>query len=188
MMYANNKEGERIEASPKMVGVCPNCGQEVRARCGEIKIWHFSHISLQDCDSWSEGETEWHRGWKELFPKHEREIVMKPHRADIVHNRTVIEFQTKALDYASLEEREEFYGKMVWVVKSDKNKFTAQLKYKNGRDYYTFKWRWCSETWRYATKPIYVDVCDGTYLFKVWKIYDNNCGAGELIRIKDFII
>jgi len=188
MMYANNKDGERVEASPKITGVCPNCNGEVKSKCGAIKIWHFAHISLQDCDTWSEGETEWHRKWKEMFPPHEREIVMKPHRADVLHRGTVIEFQSKALDFYSLIEREKFYGKMVWVVKSDENKFIARQKYKDGKYYYTFKWRWCSETWKYATKSIYVHIGDGYNLFKIWKIYDNNCGAGEFIEIKNFIL
>lgn len=186
-MYANNKEGERIKAYPKASGVCPNCGKEVKAKCGDIKIWHFAHTTLQDCDTWRGGETEWHRRWKEMFPENEREIIMKPHRADVVHNGTVIEFQSKALDLDSLYEREMFYGKMIWVVKSDETKFSFRLKEKNGKMYFSFRWKWCSEVWKHATKPIYVDFGDD-FIFKIWKIYDNNYGAGELIEIKDFII
>lgn len=186
MMYAKNNNGVRITAEPGVVATCPNCGNEVKAKCGDIKIWHFAHISLQDCDTWSEGETEWHREWKEMFPESEREIVIKPHRADIVHKGTVIEFQSKSLDLYSLYDREKFYGKMVWVTKSDETKFSFKLKEKNGRMYFSFRWKWCSETWKNATKQIYVDIGDD-FMFKIWKIYDNNYGAGEMLTKQEFL-
>lgn len=180
MMYANNKNGIKIEPSPKITGVCRNCNQAVVSKCGAINIWHFAHVSLKDCDTWSEGETEWHRKWKEFFPEHEREVIIQPHRADVVHKGTVIEFQSKALDYYSMQEREEFYGNMIWITKSDATKFSVEWREKNGKQYFAFRWKWCSQTWKNATKQIYVDL-GNNLIFKIWKIYDNNFGAGEFI-------
>lgn len=187
MMYAKNELGERIEPTKNVKAWCPSCNALVRAKCGKIKVWHFSHVSLVDCDTWSEGETEWHRNWKERFPKEEREVIMFPHRADVVHSGVVIEFQSKALQVDELLEREDFYGNMIWVVKSDEKKFTYNKREKNGRKYYAFYWRWCSTTWKMSNRQIYVDLENGT-LFKIWKIYDNNCGAGEIVSYDKFIL
>ena len=37
-MYAKNNNGVRITAEPGVVATCPNCGNEVKAKCGDIKI------------------------------------------------------------------------------------------------------------------------------------------------------
>ena len=85
------------------------------AKCGEIVSWHWAHIS-KDCDPWSEPESEWHRGWKQLFPAQMQEVVVGAHRADVLTNRGVIEFQHSTISPQEIKERESFYGKMVWVV------------------------------------------------------------------------
>ena len=45
MIWAN-KNNERIKATPKDKANCPICNEEVIAKCGSIKIWHWSHKSL----------------------------------------------------------------------------------------------------------------------------------------------
>ena len=46
---------------------CPICDSKVIPKCGSINVWHFAHESLKDCDTFSEGETEWHIDWKNEF-------------------------------------------------------------------------------------------------------------------------
>ena len=46
-------EGERVEAEANLKGaLCPVCDAEVIAKCGDIKIHHWSHKSKKKCDHW----------------------------------------------------------------------------------------------------------------------------------------
>jgi hypothetical protein len=118
MQFAIGDNGLRVPASPKERGKCPCCGAPVVAKCGKIVSWHWSHLA-KDCDPWYEPESEWHRDWKALFPEDWREVVVGPHRADIKTPKGVIEFQASSISPDEIEERENFYGKMIWVIKAD---------------------------------------------------------------------
>ena len=67
--------GNRITATPNAKGICICCGAEMIAKCGSIKVHHWSHKSRKHCDSWWENETQWHRDWKNQFPKEWQEVV-----------------------------------------------------------------------------------------------------------------
>jgi competence protein CoiA len=114
--------GARREAEPKLRGTCPNCGSEVVSKCGQKRIWHWSHLGKLECDRWWEPEAEWHRAWKALFPQEWQEVIHvaadgERHIADIKNDRgLVIEFQHSPLDPEERLSREKFYGTMVWVV------------------------------------------------------------------------
>ena len=74
------KNNERIKATPKNRAICPLCEDEVIAKCGRIKKWHWCHKKDFTCDSFGESETKWHIEWKELFPKEQQEkIIIKNH-------------------------------------------------------------------------------------------------------------
>ena len=64
MLYAIGKNDKYIEAVPKGVGFCPQCGEQLISRCGCINIWHWAHYRMADCDDWAEPETEWNLNWK----------------------------------------------------------------------------------------------------------------------------
>lgn len=121
MMYATAEDGRRVQAAKGLAAACPCCQSEVIAKCGSVVVHHWAHKSLKDCDSWSEGETEWHRAWKERFPEECREVVMGCHRADVrLPDRDgvvrVIEFQHSPISVEEAAEREAFYGPgLVWV-------------------------------------------------------------------------
>ncbi|MGO4513951.1 competence protein CoiA [Bradyrhizobium sp. 2TAF36] len=115
--------GQRVEASPDGRATCPTCNGEVIAKCGSYRIWHWAHRGMQDCDSWAEKETEWHRAWKNRFPADHQEVVLhdgqsgERHVADVrTSHGLVIEFQHSHLDPKERTERESFYGNMLWVV------------------------------------------------------------------------
>ena len=61
MMYADTASG-RAEASLRLEGTCPSCGNPCRPKCGKINVWHCAHHAGADCDPWSEPMTEWHLG------------------------------------------------------------------------------------------------------------------------------
>lgn len=108
-------DGERIEARPKTAATCPCCGGEVLSKCGRLVTWHWAH-KAKDCDPWSEPESEWHKGWKNRFPKEWQERVIGNHRADVLTPKGVIEFQNSQISGTEIAEREKFYGKMVWLI------------------------------------------------------------------------
>lgn len=61
-------------------GVCPGCGAPVIAKCGTHKVHHWAHKGVKMCDNWWEPETEWHRAWKNNFPKEWQEIFCRMNR------------------------------------------------------------------------------------------------------------
>ena len=116
MIYAVAVNGsERIYAQPDRRGQCPGCHASLRPKCGEIKVWHWSHIHVADCDPWSEGESAWHLAWKARVPSACCEVTMGTHRADIVTAKHIIELQHSSISPAEIHEREAFYGpRLVW--------------------------------------------------------------------------
>lgn len=104
-------------------GSCILCGQETIAKCGTSKVHHWAHTSLKNCDPWWENETEWHRKWKNYFPKEWQEIVHfdentgEKHIADVKTSKgLIIEFQNSPMSIDELDSREEFYKKMIWIL------------------------------------------------------------------------
>lgn len=111
-------------------GICQCCGNEVIAKCGQYKIDHWAHKTLEGCDPWWETETEWHRNWKNKFPAicHEQimydPITNEKHIADVCTlKNNVIEFQHSSIKPEETLARETFYikdgRKMIWVVDGD---------------------------------------------------------------------
>ncbi len=127
MMYADTASG-RAEAAPGLAGTCPSCGHPCRPKCGKIVIWHWAHHARGDCDPWSEPMTEWHLGWQRAVPPERREVVMGPHRADIVTaSGGVVEIQHSPIPVDMIGEREEFYGeRMAWIFDATKADIDVQ--------------------------------------------------------------
>lgn len=134
--------GERREPEKGLIGECIGCGEPMIPKCGSIKIWHWAHKSKCDCDHWWENETEWHRAWKNHFPKENQEIRHKDestgewHIADVkTKYDRILEFQHSFLNPFERQSRNKFYGdKLVWIVdglkrQKDKTQFDLFLKY-----------------------------------------------------------
>ncbi len=182
------RNNERIRATPKDKATCPICNKEVIAKCGTIKIWHWSHLSKRDCDDWAEPDNEWHINWQNEFPKEWQEVKVGNHRADIkTRNGMIIEFQNSSLSVLQIYERENFYDNMVWVLNGEKFGDRLNIRFDGERKIYTFRWKNPPKSWWYAKKEIYVD--QGNCLFQIKKIYPNlPCGGwGIIIQKKDFL-
>lgn len=115
--------GVKSEATKGVRGVCPCCGAELIAKCGDFKMNHWAHKDKLLCDVWWENETEWHRAWKNNFPVEWQERVCfdektgEKHIADVqTDHNLVIEFQHSHIEYQERTLREEFYKNIVWVV------------------------------------------------------------------------
>ena len=78
--------------------------------------------------------SEWHRAWQNCFPAECREVVVQSggvkHVADVLINKTVIEFQHSPITAEEIAERNRFYiecgYKVVWVFDAD-----GKIKNKN---------------------------------------------------------
>ncbi len=92
------------------------------AKCGPIKINHWAHKSRQNCDSWWEAETEWHRSWKDEFPKNWQECSKRDengelHIADVLTPQGLtLEFQNSPIKRDEVEARTNFHKKICWIV------------------------------------------------------------------------
>ncbi len=197
MMYAQTNGG-RCAATPKARGRCPACEGTVIAKCGDINVHHWAHES-RDCDPWAEGETHWHRQWKELFPEDCREVTLRHgehlHRADVKRGNRVIEFQHSPLSLGDITDRETFYHRillhnMSWVV--DASGFESNIEfYRRGSlsgPWHTFRWKWARKAWAHTMCDLYLDL-DGVALFWVRKMYINGpCrGWGEFLSREEFL-
>lgn len=122
MMYGL-LDSKRVTALPELrssIALCPLCKTPLVAKCGDIKIWHWAHKAFfTDCDTWHQGETEWHIQWKSLFPEDTREVVIGDHRADVKLGQTILEFQHSYLSHKEFTERENYYHSLglnvVWI-------------------------------------------------------------------------
>lgn len=132
---------EDFESS--ILGICRCCGAPVRSHMKnnerEIRIRdfnnHWKHINKKMCDTWWENETEWHRSWKNNFPKEWQEYIMhdnitgEKHIADIYtlsrDNKIVIEIQNSKISESEIKTREQFYKNIIWLVNG--NSFGLEL-------------------------------------------------------------
>ncbi|HXS95933.1 MAG TPA: competence protein CoiA family protein [Candidatus Limnocylindrales bacterium] len=196
MMYAITEDGTRIEAGPDLQAFCPGCHQPVIAKCGKIYVNHWAHKSGSECDPWHEPETPWHTGWKKQFNPDCREKVIGEHRADIFAlNRysslpCVIELQHSPIDFAEIEERENFYGEMVWVI--DGVGFKDNFEF--GREIMTngsatveapFRWKWFRKSWAGSKKPLYLDF--GNYLWRITSMDAEGRGKAQSWTYHEFL-
>lgn len=186
MIYAEAESGHRILAAPGRLAVCPSCRQPLVAKCGEIKVWHWAHQSC-DCDEWWEPESAWHLSWKSLVCAPACEVPMGRHRADIVGNRnTVIELQHSSIGLQEAQEREQFYGHMIWLF--DAQNYIDNVCFRQREGYKSFRWKWPRMFQARLERPIFWDLGDG-HVFQVKKIHQQTpCGGwGRRITRTAFI-
>ena len=128
MQFAKNENGERtyiLGAEEDKQYYCPFCDAPMIQRRGLINIPHFAHAKGCLCtDDWKyEDMSEWHISWQERYPFASREVAVNNelgrHRADILTNNTVVEFQHSPMSAEEFQERNNFYTacgyKVIWL-------------------------------------------------------------------------
>lgn len=129
MRFALNQNGLRVcidDVEPGDMCFCPECGEKMVQKRGEIVIHHFAHYPNTQCtDTWYYDESDWHTAWQTLFPKDSQEVSMeldkKKHRADVLlsNKNLVIEFQQDHITPSEFKSRNEFFTKLghkvLWV-------------------------------------------------------------------------
>jgi len=186
MLYASGFDGTKIEATQGGRAVCPSCGDKVIAKCGEINAWHWAHESVAECDPWYEPMTAWHMMWQGIVKPQFCEVVMPPHRADIVGNDDlVIELQASPISVETIMERESFYH-MIWLF--DVRKCLERIRLRPHESYCSFRWFHPRRSLAWVTAPLFLDL--GISIFKVEKIHNDDgpfCGWGNLWTYDRFI-
>jgi len=157
MEWALVDGAKQLANMPGLNGICPGCGGEVQAVAvtSELVVPHWRHV-VADCDPWSEPESEWHRGWKARFPTEWQEVTMGPHRADVKGPDGVLEIQRSNISINEIREREQFYGRMTWLLCG--HDFWKNLEWRGTRGgEYSFRWKHARKTWLAAQKPLLID-------------------------------
>lgn len=186
---------------------CPICGEKLIPKCGRIVTHHWSHRG-EDCDSWREPETEWHRYWKGLVPEDCAEVTIEKngqkHRADIVTpDGVVIELQHSSLGVEMIERREAFYERMIWLFdvrdccpaprylpeyfngEEPVNWSSIRLRLRrHKKGYHTFRWLHPRKSIAYTTAEAYLDVGQ-EHIFRLKKMWtEPPCGGWGLLKPK----
>jgi hypothetical protein len=211
MLYAIDDNGNKVTSTPGANAMCPFCGCDVIAKCGDINIWHWAH-RVSTCDSFSESETEWHLAWKSKFPKEYVEVAVEhsgiKHIADIrLRSGLVIEFQHSPLSPSEIYDREAFYGDMLWVIDiQDCADYkptghgvltpdgwyafkSRRFETKDKGNHFTFSWKHPRKHIAYIEKKLYLDF-HPFRLFEVRKMYSESTpfrGWGYEIYKDDFV-
>ena len=156
MYIANNIEGNRVDISDAKEGeeyFCPICNAKMIQKRGNIKEHHFAHEAQSECDSWNYDMSEWHREWQKRFPVETREVVVSKnstkHRADILINNTVVEFQHSKMSNEEFNERNSFYKScgydVIWLF--DLQEYYSddriEVSYDSDNKYH---WKWAPHT------------------------------------------
>ena len=114
MLYAT-LDGKRIRPVRGARAKCPSCGEVVEAKCGQIKVHHWTHRPGSSCGE-SADMSEWHVNWQLQVVPEATEVVLSPRRADLRGNDgIVIELQHSAISTEEIGAREAHYGHMVWM-------------------------------------------------------------------------
>ena len=156
MLFANDYNDKRVhinETQSNQTYYCPFCGVPLITKKGKIRQHHFAHSSSHRCsDSWERSRTydmsPWHNEWQSLFPNANQEIKLTlgetRHRADVIIDRTVIEFQHSIMPVKAFDERNNFYFnlgyKVVWLFDLSDEFNKGDLSYHEKGGVLYFNW------------------------------------------------
>lgn len=133
MLFASDFEDNRVhidDTHSNQEYYCPYCGAPLVTKKGDIRQHHFAHKQSHVCsDTWANGGSHgydlspWHNEWQSLFPKVNQEVKLclgeTKHRADVLVDRTVIEFQHSIMPVKAFDDRNNFYFnlgyKVIWL-------------------------------------------------------------------------
>lgn len=184
-------DNQKVEAQKGLKGICPICQQPVIPKCGQFKMDHWAHKSIENCDKWWENETDWHRKWKNSFPEEWQEVVAfdeitgEKHIADIKTDKgMVIEFQHSHISNDERISRENFYKDMAWVVdgtrlKRDFSRFMESFSNRDiwQKDKNSFLWiiqnvmDYLPQEWINSRCPVILDF-KGSFDFTIDSIFE----------------
>lgn len=156
MLFANdhNELRTHIDNTSSNQGYyCPYCGAPMIMKKGDFRQHHFAHKQNHTClDSWERNHeydiSDWHNEWQSRYPIDNQEIKLSLgqtiHRADVIVDHTVIEFQHSILSSCSFDDRNNFYlnlgYKVIWLFDLSKLVEEKKLIYEKTEEGFLFKW------------------------------------------------
>lgn len=157
MLFANDYNDNRIHIDDTQSNkeyYCPYCGVPLITKKGEIRRHHFAHKRSFECtDSWVRNNSydisSWHNEWQSLFPKENQEVKLvlgeTKHRADVIIDKTVIEFQRSIMPVSAFDDRNNFYFnlgyKVVWLFDLSILYTKGQLQFEKNENGLVFHWK-----------------------------------------------
>jgi Competence protein CoiA-like family len=186
---------------------CADCGQEMIARTGAVRIWHWAHL-VRNPHCEAARETEWHLAWKVLGIDGTQEIAVGRRRADVLApGGYAVEFQASALTAEEVHAREDDWagqGGMAWVFKADtafRDHWLPRIKVKRSLAAYKDdllrpeNWATLNITWSYAPErvraaraPTFLDIGEDELLFiGAWRDERPLTGYGWRVP-KDWVV
>lgn len=159
MLFASDYNDNRVhigETHSNQEYYCPYCGAPLITKKGDVRQHHFAHKQNHVCsDTWAHSGpsgydvSPWHNEWQSLFPKENQEVKLvlgdTKHRADVLIDRTVVEFQHSIMPVAAFDNRNNFYFnlgyKVVWLFDLSDLYENGQLTYRGEADFLVFRWK-----------------------------------------------
>lgn len=158
MLWANDKNDDRVnilDTHSNQEYYCPTCGATLITRKGDVRQHHFAHKQGHLCsDTWERRNSHnydtshWHNEWQSNFPKENQEVILAlgetKHRADVMIDRTIVEFQHSIISPDAFDDRNNFYlnlgDKVVWLFDVSELIESRNLHYNQEGDKLRFTW------------------------------------------------
>ena len=161
MLFASDYNDNRIhidDTHSNQEYYCPYCGAPLTMKKGRLLKHHFAHKPKHRCsDTWARKRdsrggydlTPWHNEWQSLFPRENQEVKLvlgdTKHRADVLIDRTVIEFQHSIMPATAFDDRNNFYFnlgyKVIWLFDLSSLFSDGQITYEEKDSSLTFTWK-----------------------------------------------
>lgn len=161
MLFASDYNDNRVhidDTHSNQEYYCPYCGTPLITKKGGLRQHHFAHKQNHHCsDTWAHKSSSsggydlspWHNEWQSLFPKENQEVKLvlgnTKHRADVLIDRTVIEFQHSIMPAAAFDDRNNFYFnlgyKVIWLFDLSSLYAGGQISCEEEDDGLTFCWK-----------------------------------------------
>lgn len=161
MLFASDYNDNRVhidDTHSNQEYYCAYCGAPLITKKGGLRQHHFAHKQNHRCsDTWAhKGSSSggydlsaWHNEWQSLFPKENQEVKLvlgnTKHRADVLIDRTVIEFQHSIMPATAFDDRNNFYFnlgyKVIWLFDLSSLYAGGQISCEEEDDGLIFCWK-----------------------------------------------
>lgn len=152
MFVAINANKQLIDIRDAIKGeeyFCPTCGASLYVRDGSQNAKHFAHEAGECTDTWHYDMSEWHIRMQNYFPIESREVVVRSgnraHRADVLVDKTVIEFQHSPISVDEYMDRNRFFHslgyRVAWVFDVSQQYDVEDLYYSSDDNNYLLTWK-----------------------------------------------
>jgi competence CoiA-like predicted nuclease len=151
-----------------------------------LVAWHWAHRSREDCDTWAEPDSAWHRSWQSIVPPAQREVIIGKHRADIVNSKGhIVELQHSSISPGEIREREDYYGQMSWIFDATEAYADDRLEIFLKHDHVTFRWKHPRKSLVACRAPVFLDLGVDDEVLRVKELHFEGApyrGWGKILR------